>query len=877
MAIRSLPPRPPPPPPPPPKKEVNPSNTGQKQAEGAKNPESTALADGIKKTAETATTATLPTQQTQLQKDLLKDTFSVEGTAKRGAVSLAATPNGTPEVDVLPKVGSLVDIGTANATTQVNAASNTPATQTMSGEERAVEDVNVQTVAEDRTNVAETQSALKNETSKQASDLINGTAQLQDGASVTKISDNEAELVRKDAQGNILERTRATRGADGAVSLESQGYKDGVNTRTRTEVLADGGTRVRNAQWASQQSEMDTQPSLDDIETSRDTKYALTDNRVGEKDANGNWVAAGQGQLTVEEYAQANGAVKGSETTYASQQGLDYIDSHLQRAFKGDQSVDRATTRTYSIEAPKDGQQATPQYQKIERFSQGDTQATSIVDKEMHNESSTNTPVYVEPGFTPEGTYAEYDKAIGNQLHNRADLAALRQAHKDSGWEQQFDGDNNVGENKQPPKRWLVEMKKDENTYASQTFVEGAPNASISTLRHREGNTVTETYGGKAFSPDGKDLVDVSGQSTSKYGTDGKLDQLDVTRVDRDGSRQEHHYNRTAEATADGTRYTESTNSKFWDKDNNQTTSKLDHVSLQTAQGTKDLSIHSEVAGAAGTAIHDVNENGDRLTFKNAQGETRDITDPSQFQSEEEETLASTAAATSKAVAESGMVVSGLADKYANAQAALGNNLNNTLDAAKGATKMFEGLVGAAGIAGAGISLNQAIKDKDKAAQALAGTQLVGSSMEMTAAGSAAVKSLNGLKAFEQLGAAGAVVGGLAGIWEGATNITKGNEMGLTGQVAKGGVDIVAGAGAIGAALLGAPVLGAAIGVGGFVIKSIIDLATDDQHQIGELKIDDEGFTPSQAPTPEQVAQQQAEQQQAEEEAWLNAFANTNN
>ncbi|KFA94077.1 hypothetical protein [Archangium violaceum] len=345
--------------------------------------------------------------------------------------------------------------------------------------------------------------------------------------------------------------------------------------------------------------------------------------------------------------------------------------------------------------------------------------------------------------ITPPGA-----EAAGNQPHNRADLTALRQTHRDSGWEAKFDADNDDSYiPKQPPKRWLVEMKKDENTYGSQTFVEGTPNATISTIRRREGNTVSETYSGKTFSPDGKDLVDVSGQSTSRYGADGKLDQLDITRKDRDGSSQEHHYTRTTETTADGIRHTEKTDSRFWDKDNNPTSARQEHVSLQTPQGEKDISLRSEVTGPAGTVVHEVNENGDRLTFQNAQGEVRDITDPGQFQSEDEKNLALTAATTSKAMSEGGVVGSALADKFTRAESALGaGKIDDSLNNAKKATKTFEGLVGATGIVGAGISLKEAIQDKDRAAQALAGFQLTGSSMEFTAAANAAHNSLRGLK-----------------------------------------------------------------------------------------------------------------------------------
>jgi len=778
-----------------------------------------------------------------------KDTFSVQPNGKRPPVSLG--------MDVGVGVG--VGVGQTNAffkadTTSLTKTDTTPivangpqtpppvaapeAVQpppTISGEERAKQDVDVKTVAEDRESVNKTKNALRDETSKKANEIFSG-GQPPPGTTVNKLNDNEAELVRVDASGNVLERTRATRGADGSVSLDSTSYKDGVNTHTKTEALADGGSRVREARWKSDQSEINTQPSFEDIEKSRDAKFTYTDNQVNEKD----------GKLTVDEYAQSQGAVKGSQTTFFTQRNGDNLNGSLQGSFKLDQDIDRASTHTYSIPAPgADGKQPPPEYQRIERFSQGDVQATSIASSELRDDDPKHDVPMPEEGKH----YWDYMQRAGQGNHTREDLNRVRDGHTDM-WKGQFGGA--ATKPGAPPRRWLVETKPDQNTYRSQTFVEGVPNASIVTERKLNGNTVTESYAGKTFAPDGKELVFVSGQSTSAYGADGKLDKLDVTRKDRDGSRQEHHYTRTTENTPEGVKYTEKTDSKLWDKDNKETSTLQEKVSLKTAQGQKDVSLRSEVTNATGTAIHEVNEAGDKLTFKNAQGEVRDISDASQIPNGDVESLITNAVAGSKALSEGAVGGLGLADKFGKANGAIGaQKITDALNAAKGATKMYEGLVGLTGVLGAGLSLHKAIQDKDAAAKGLASLQVAGAGMELTAAGSAAFKALSTLSVFERMGTAGAVLGGIAGFWEGVHGIHEGLEAGLDGQVAKGAVDVVAGVGAIGAAVLGAPIIGAAIGVGGFLIKDLIDLLSGDKYKIGELTIDDESFSLPQEPPPE--------------------------
>jgi len=797
-----------------------------------------------------------------------QDTFSTKSGGGRPPVDLG----GTSKAAVLPELQPPPDAGNTGKAPKVLAKSIDEDAPEISGEDRAKQDVNVQTAGDDKDSVLKTQKSLREETSRAADDLINGKGQLPPDAKVNKINDNEAELVRTDKSGNVIERTVARRGEDGSASLDSTSYKDGVNTHTMTESLADGGSRVRKAEWKSDASEIGDQPSFEELEKSRDAKYTFSDNRVGEKNDQGEWVKAGEGQLTVDEYAQSAGTVKGSQTTYSTEKGGGAIDDKLKGPFKLDQDMDRATTHSYSIPAPgSDGQQGPPEYQKIDRFSQGDTQATAIVNSELLDDAHDTS--MIETSIPVADNYKNYVREAGEGNHTREDLNKVRDAHSDF-WGGNFDADR-AADLGTPPKRWLVETKPDENTYRSQTFMEGAPKASIVTERKLNGNEVTEQYGGKAFSPDGKDLVDVSGKSTSTYGADGKLDKLDTTRKDRDGSRQEHHYTRSTENTPEGTKHTEKTDSKVWDKDDKETHSLQEKVSLDTPEGGKDLSYRNEVTGPAGTAIHEVNEQGDRLTFKDAQGEARDITDHSQFQNEDEENLAVTAAAASKAMSEAGVVASSLGGKMPKAEGAIGaEKITSSLDKAKGATKVFEGLVGATGVIGASVSLHQAIQDKDRAAQGLASLQLAGSSLELTSAASAANKALAGLSAFERLGTAGAVLGGAATIWDGAQNIDKGLEAGLGGKVAQGAVDIVAGTAGIGAALLGAPVIGAVIGVVGFGVKSLIGLINDDEHKISELSIDDEGFSVPQEPpppTPEQI-QQQEEEREHERELTLDTF-----
>ncbi|MDC0714787.1 hypothetical protein POL68_40435 [Stigmatella sp. ncwal1] len=871
MAVSRVPPRPPPPPPPPPKKK----EVEKKEVGNAASAQQTPLKTEVEAPPKAE-------QKNELLAGKPQDLFSADAEATASPVNLTAKAGSEPTAAVPEDTELPVELGeTPTPTVSSNlpkavqdlpalvslAAVDTPAeigptaateTRTLSAEERAAQDVDIQTVAEDRQHALDAQQALRNNTTQQVQDLLTQSQTPEtapEGTSVRSVDANTAEMVRQDAHGNVIEHTVARRGEDGSVSIDSTGFKDGVNTHDRTEMLADGSSRVRHANWQSEQSEIGQQPSFEDIEKSRDPKYTLTDNRMGQRDVFGHWETNSLSQLTVDEYVQSGGSVKGSRTTFYTQQGGDRLDDKLQGPFHLDdgQPVDRATTHSYAIAAPDaEGNQPKPEYQRIERFSKGDVQATSFANSELTHDI--RPPI---PGPTPTappvqpGAVVLYEPLAGKEPHTREDLDKLRDAHEGF-WHGQFDADEAV-DTGSTPKRWLVELKKTPDSYSSQTFLEGSPNATITTQRQRTGDTVTESYSGKTYPPDGDDLVDVSGSSTSKYGADGRLSQLDSTRQDPDGTRQEHHYARTTESTPEGPRHTENTASKYWDAEGQESTANQSRVWLEgdkgLGQADREISQRNELTGPAGKAIHEVTEEGDHLTFENASGQVFDVTDASQFQSEDEKSLALTAAAmsmtASKAFVDGSYAATGLGMHMGVASALHGGTaqLNAAADGIKSASDtvgaVAGGVGGAVGVAGAAVSLAQAVGDKDKAAQALAGLQLSGATLDMTAAASVASSTLRQLGLDKPLGAAGAVIGAAAAIWDGANSIKEGMESGLSGKIAQGSVDIIAGTASALAAVLGAPIIGAAIGLGGFLIKNLIDIFNDDEHQISQLTIDD--------------------------------------
>ncbi|SEM97804.1 hypothetical protein SAMN05444354_12758 [Stigmatella aurantiaca] len=779
------------------------------------------------------------------------DLASTEKPAIRTGVTGLAKPN------VLLKAPEAPNTVSAAATPE--ASSVVPETPLLNGQQRAQQEVDVKTVADDRAETETLHQNIKdgaNQKTQEIFSMADGSMARPPDVSVTKRSDNEVELVRKDEAGNELERTYAKRNADGTLQLDSRSFKDNTNKRDVVEVLADGSSSVKSASWQSteNQSALNT-PSFEQLQQSRERTVTVSEQRIGQKDAEGNWVKEG-GTLSTDAYTQTEGAVKGSQTSYSNQQGLGGVDDKLKGNFADPNgTVDRATTHTYTVHPPgEDGTQPKPEYERIERFSQGDAQATSYVNAEL---STDVRPVMVIGDGVPvisEDDYMDYESKVGQQNHNLEDLNNLRDAHQRF-WGDSYDA-NDAQLQDQLPKRWLAENKDDANTYESQTFVEGAPNATITTRRELQAdNTVTETYAGKTFSPDpnSDDLVDVKGTSTTQYGEDGKVAQSSFQRTQADGSVEDGTYRRTREQTAQGTLVTEHAEGNVTQADGKKSSSIMDRQTRETGTG-RELVRSSQAAIEDGRRVtHELTPDGEKLLSSSADGSNAvEITDASQFTQPFEENLAATAAASNltnlKGLTDSGGIFSGVKEAQATqAQALLGGTLDNAMaQTASAYKKAGVGLGvggGAIGAGAAAASMMDAVRTKNNLAIASASIGLAGAAADMGSAASVMKGALG--KFGGMLGIGGAALGNVSSILGGVDSIMTADKTGLEGQKIKGITNVVTGGLGLAALAAGSPLLALGLGVAGVGINAITELITDDQHQIANLKINDPNYRPS--------------------------------
>ena len=796
----------------------------------------------------------------------------------------------------------------------------------VSGEDKAKQELEIQTVAKDRVGVEDAQKALKSETAAKGDelfDMADGKKDKPPHTEVKKNSDSQVEMLRHDDQGALLERTLATRGKDGAVTLDSASFEGGVNRREQSEVREDGGTRVQRAEWKSDTNEVRDLKSFDDLGKARDPGIKYTDNSVSKKDDT----------LQVEQYEQSGGAVSGSRTEYFQQKGDKGIDDKLEGHFDFDKPVDRADTYTYSIPATgADGKQPEAQYQRTQRFAQENYQTTSVVDTALKDEPR-NIP---GPGFGFTGRF--YKDAVKAEPHNREDLTKIRDHNVKIGNERRFDA-NDAQEKGQPPKRWHTEWKNGPDELRTQTGVEGFPKATVVTDRKREGDTVSEKYAGKTFKPDSKDLndlVDVGGESKHKYGQDGSLETSDLRRVNADGSKEEQHYKSTTEQTKDGLIHNESTESKFTTEGKTTTALKEDK-SRVTKDNIELLGTKTTMTGPDGKqAVSSLDETGEKLTLSGPDGkDPRDVTDPAAFQNDADgQDLALKAATSSVETARSYVNHVGVKalDAMEYLQAKVGDvplpkgvekafgmdrindsltevrdartgvkMASNALGAASGAMNLAAGIRsgnkgdiiagalstawGAGNLVSDGMTVLDRIKGNnpyDKSFVDKLASPALESLGRSSSAGSAIVKTI------EKMGGASRALGAIAGpgldIFGGAMDIKKGIDGGHTGQIAKGAVGIAGGllGGAAAIALSGpaAVIVAPLIGLGAGVIGSLIEAITDDKHQISELSIDDDGFevkppdydaaapAPPPEPTPEEKKAAEDKKYQEELEAY---------
>ncbi|TSC34147.1 hypothetical protein [Corallococcus sp. Z5C101001] len=792
----------------------------------------------------------------------------------------------------LSGVGAAVNaVSTAAARAKAAPAVDAPPAerQTVSGEDKAKQAVDLKTVGDQRKETEDAQKSLREKTTQQADKLFamaDGKEQVPEGASVKRVSDSEVELTRVNGEKEVVERSVATK-KDGAVVMDTASYEDGTNKRDRLEMKGDGATLVERAEWKGDKNETADLKSFGDISKSRDTNLTYTRNEVSiEKHKDGD-------RLHTDEYSQVNGNAEGSRTSFYQQKGGGSIDNKLKGPFDFKKPVDRSDTYSYSIPAPgADGKQGDPQYSRVQNFSQDNVKATSYVDRTLDGHTQ----------FAGEGP------------HTFEDMARVRDEYSKHGGED-WDADK-AGEGR-PPKRWTVDLQKDENRLDSQTFIEGYPDATIKTERTREGSTVKEKYEGKTFEKeDSSKRVPVSGESSTTYGQDGSIEKMDAKSREPDGADLEQHYNSSRQATDQGLELQESLETKRT-KDNKTESSLKEDTSLLSDQGAQLVGSRTTVTDADGRkGIHEVGKDGEKLRLSGKGGaDMREVTDAEAFKDDAfgkvllEQASISTASTVNQYAnsggAQSLNILKGLSQDAgrlpAKATEVLGKDtLSKGLNAAQGGASALGGV---AGVVAGGMSLARGIRENNmpdivkgvsdtangalniysggKAfTEAIKGFKNAGALTTTTAnasksipwaktlanpkvggavtsavldsvkgmggigkvAGAAASVGSKALSALKAAGGAANVLGAVGGTVGGVFDIVNGAKVNDGAQIAKGAIGIagsIGGAVAVGA--IGGPLgmaVGAGIGLLTFGVGKIMDAISDKPHKIAELQID---------------------------------------
>jgi hypothetical protein len=788
----------------------------------------------------------------------VKDGFDLSQ-VKRAAVALKAEGTRAPP-DVVATAGPSGTEGPA------------PTRQTLTAEQAAMKEVEIKTVATTQKETEEARARLHEETQNQVNNLFDmaaGKAPIPKNSEVKQTADNQAELVRRNEKGEVVERTVATRQPDGSVVLDSSTFDNGRNVRDRLEANADGGTYAQHAEWPGQ-NEAEGLKNFGDIDRSKDPNLVYTAQRVNH---------GPEGQLQIEKYSQAGGAVSGSKTSY-HQESLN-IDDKLEGDFDRRKPVDTEETYSYSIPAPgPDGKQPNPQYQRTERFSQdqgrsGPIQATAVTNRELNG--------HVQ--FAGEGP------------HSRVELDKVRDeyAHGGDGRGEQYDADD-AYKTGQTPKQWLLEKKTSDTTLDTQTFLEGQP--KVSTITHTEvnGNTVKQTSKGTVLKPDGGgDFADVEGASTTVYAQDGSIEHFNSASKEPDGTQAIDVYDSQREVTDRGLKLGERVSSTRISPDGK--TTKGEHVtqSLISGEGVQLLGARNTTTGPDGSsATTQVDSKGSRLSVTGPGGsDPREVRKPEDISDEALKDLATNSVvALNQQIAEFSAngganafrFVQGLSTPNEKGVVALSDRVTNAVGGERLA-KVSQGIKGTAtavgGVAGvtAGIAgiiegagsrnkaviargvfdtiggaanlyeTGEAFKNLFRGKSDLAGAgKWVGGAAQGTgvapaAGGSSAVSKIGG--ALKGLGGAANVIGAAVGVATGAIDISEGVKGGHSGQVAKGALGVAGSVVGVAATVLAGSAFGGPVGVaagaivGGLILvgQKIIELIADDEHQISQQRI----------------------------------------
>ncbi|WP_434388947.1 hypothetical protein [Melittangium boletus] len=751
-----------------------------------------------------------------------------------------------------------------SATSAASALKPPPA---RSGEELAKDEVDVKTATDLRAQTEEAQATLKTEGTRQVDDLFAmaaGKVPPPTGTTVTQVSESEARLTRVDGTGAVLETTSASRGANGAFNLNTATYENGINTRDQVEFSAEGHSRVRHAEWASETNEATTLKPFEEFNAKRDAGLVYSDAQVRKEGDT----------LVSEDFSQAQGGVKGSKTFFLMGKGDGGIDDKLDGLFDYKKPVGRADTYSYSIPAPgADGSQGNPQYQRIQRFSQEKSQVTSFVDRDLDG----------------------HTRFAGQGPHNREDFEKVRAEYARGGGEN-YDADDGTKKGK-TPKRWLAEVQKGPDAKETQTFLEGTPDATTTTRLSREGSTVKEHFEGKQFKPGSSDLGQVKGDATRTYAPDGSLEKMASANTEADGTEVKQNYGSRREQTDGGLLLNETLESSRT-KDGQTYTSKKEDTSALSAEGAQLRSSRTTVTDPQGRqGVSSLTGDGQTFTLSGPGGvDPREVANLEALAQDEAgkelvtqagistvDTLQSYARSGGAQALKAfqGIAADSVLAAGGKAADVLGKGvLERGLQGAKGGAAA---LGGAAGVVAGGMQLAQGIRDhnvpsifKGLADLGVGGLDLysAGSSLYNTATkvsdlaldASDDVARLAGgwlgkatglsalastgvgakvLGAVKGLGGAANVVGAVVGTGVGVADIVNGVRQGDAAQIAKGAVSITGGIGGAVAAVaagsaFGGPIgaaVGAVVGLATFGITQIIDKFSDKEHKISGLKL----------------------------------------
>jgi hypothetical protein len=749
-----------------------------------------------------------------------------------------------------------------------------PPRQTLTAEEAAKKEVQIQTVSTTQKETEEAREKLHEATNSQVNDLFDiaaGKKERPADTEVKQVSENQAELVRKNKEGEIIERTIATRQPDGSVLVDSANFEGGRNTRDRIEANADGSTFAQHAEWPGD-NETEKLTNFGDIDRSKNPDLVYTSQRVDHNP---------EGHLQIEKYSQAGGAVSGSKTSY-HQEGLN-IDDKLEGDFDRGKPVDTEETYSYSIPAPgPDGSQPTPQYQRIERFSQdpgksGPIQATAVTNRELNDQK----------------------ELAGEGPHTRLELDAVRDAYVrgdafDPG--ERYDADD-AYETGQTPKQWLLEKKTSENSLDTQTFLEGQPRVTTTTHTEVAGDTVTQRTKGFALKPDGKgDIVPVEAVGKTLYAQDGSIKFSASERLEADGTHAIDAYENQREVTDKGLKVNDRMVSVRTTPDGKTTKADQRSESLLSGEGVQLVRANNTTTGPDGSsATTEVDDKGSRLSVTGPGGsDPHEVRTPEELPNDVVKDLAiNSVVAVNQEIADYAAngganalkLVQGGTTPNAAGQVFVSDRLTQPFGGSEAVAKTAQGLkglgtgvAGGAGVAAGIAGLVDGIKSGNASTIARGVFDTIGGAANLYetgatfknlfqgktdlqgagkwvggAAAANAPPSATGTTstiskiggALKGLGGATTVIGAAVGVATGAIDIAEGVKGGHTGQIARGAIGIVGAVGGTVAALVAASAFGGPVGVavgalvGGITLvgQKIAEAIADDQHQIAQQSI----------------------------------------